>query len=285
MLIDTHAHLDYPDFATDFDAVLSRAKDQGVARILTIGTGLESSARAVALAERYPEIFAVIGVHPTNVQEEIADFLPHLREMASHPKVVAIGETGLDYHRLPGSEDPPSPAISALGAGSAESMHADLVNGAYKSAQADAFRMQLDLAAELGLNVVIHQRDAWKDTLELLRPYTGQLRGVFHCFGASPQMASEILSMGHLVSFTGIVTFKNAETVRQTVASLPPSTYMVETDCPYLAPAPHRGSRCEPWHTALVAAKVADVRQTTLEAIAAETTATAESFFAFQKRR
>jgi TatD DNase family protein len=143
----------------------------------------------------------------------------------------------------------------------------------------------LDLASELGLNVVIHQRDAWKDTLELLRPYTGQLRGVFHCFGGSPEMASEILSMGHLVSFTGIVTFKNAETVRQTVASLPPSTYMVETDCPYLAPAPHRGSRCEPWHTALVAAKVADVRQTTLEAIAAETTATAESFFAFQKRR
>ncbi len=283
MLIDTHAHLDYPDFSEDFSDVLARAAEHGVSRIITIGTGLESSERAVALAEAYAEVYAVVGVHPTNVDSEIADFIPKLKALAAHPKVVAIGETGLDYHRLPGSEEPPSPAIAALGAGSAESTHSDLVNGAYKSAQADAFRMQLDLAAELGLNVVIHQRDAWTDTLDILEPYTGKLRGVFHCFGGTPEMAQDVLSMGHLVSFTGIITFKNAGTVRETAASLATGTFMVETDCPYLAPAPHRGKRCEPWHTALVAEKLAEVRNQDLNSLIAETTATAKSFFAFSR--
>lgn len=285
MLTDTHAHLDYPDFSEDFDQVLARAREQGVRRIITIGTGLESSARAVALAEKYPEVFAVAGVHPTNVEEEIEDFLPRLKELASHPKVVAIGETGLDYHRPPGSEERPSAAMTALGAGTAEAMHRDLRIGAYKADQAAAFRMQLDLAVELGLNVVIHQRDAWEDTLEILQPYTGKLRGVFHCFGGSPAMADEIREMGHLVSFTGIVTFKNAALVQETAASVPADGYMVETDCPYLAPAPHRGKRCEPWHTSLVAAKIAELRGTSLESVAEDTESTANRFFAFERCR
>jgi TatD DNase family protein len=285
MLIDTHAHLDYPDFAGDLADVISRATEHGVERIVSIGTGLESSARAVALAAAHPGVYAVVGVHPTNVEEEIADFLPRLRELAANPKVVAIGETGLDYHNLPGSEPAPSPALAALGAGSAEATHADLINGAYKAAQMDAFRMQLDLAVELGLNVVIHQRDAWADTLEVLRPYTGQVKGVFHCFGGTSEMAAEILEWGHLVSFTGIVTFKNATQVQEAAASVATGSYMVETDCPYLAPAPHRGKRCEPWHTSLIAQQIADLRKMSLLEVAAETSATAGAFFGFSRNR
>ncbi len=285
MLIDTHAHLDYPDFADDLPGVIARATENGVERIISIGTGLESSARAVALADAYPGVYAVIGVHPTNVEEEIDDFLPRLRELASNPKVVAIGETGLDYHNLPGSEPAPSPALAALGAGSAEATNSDLINGAYKSAQIEAFQMQLDLAAELGLNVVIHQRDAWADTLNVLSDYTGKLRGVFHCFGGSAEMAEDIRELGHLVSFTGIVTFKNAAQVHETAAAVPSGSYMVETDCPYLAPAPHRGKRCEPWHTALIANHIADLRKISPAQVAEETSATAEAFFSFSRNR
>jgi len=279
MLIDTHAHLDYPDFADDLDTIIQRAAEAGVTRIISIGTGIESSRRAVALAERYPNVFAVVGVHPTNVLDEPGDFLPALRELARHPKIAAIGETGLDYHRLPSETLPTSPAIAAMQAELAEDAEAAVMDGAYKSAQADAFRAQLDLAAEFGLNVVIHQRDAWNDTIDLLRPYTGQLRGVFHCFGNLPDQAAEIAAMGHLVSFTGIITFKNAALVREVATAVAADGYMVETDCPYLAPVPHRGQRCEPAHTRLVAEKIAEVRGVPFEEVAIATTRTAAGFF------
>jgi len=279
MLIDTHAHLDYPDFANDLPAIIEAARAAGVTRIITIGTGVESSRRAVALAERFENIHAVVGLHPTNVDEEHGDWLAEIRQLASHPKVAAIGETGLDYHRLPSENLASAPAISALQAEMPQDTEAAIIDGAYKAAQAEAFAAQLDLAAELGLNVVIHQRDAWDDTLEILKNYTGQLRGVFHCFGNTPDQAREILALGHLVSFTGIVTFKNAEPVREVVAAIPADAFMVETDCPYLAPVPHRGKRCEPAHTRLVAEKIAEVRGVSLEEIAAATTRTAESFF------
>lgn len=279
MLIDTHAHLDYPDFANDLPAIIEAARAAGVTRIITIGTGVESSRRAVALAERFENIHAVVGLHPTNVDEEHGDWLDEIRQLASHPKVAAIGETGLDYHRLPSENLASAPAISALLAEMPQDTEAAIIDGAYKAAQAEAFAAQLDLAAELGLNVVIHQRDAWDDTLEILKNYTGQLRGVFHCFGNTPDQAREILALGHLVSFTGIVTFKNAEPVREVVAAIPADAFMVETDCPYLAPVPHRGKRCEPAHTRLVAEKIAEIRGVSLEEIAATTTRTAESFF------
>jgi len=280
MLIDTHAHLDYPEFAGDFDEVIRRAEEAGVTRMITIGTGLESSRRAVELAEKYPQIFAVVGVHPTNVQDEPADFLPALRELARHPKVAAIGETGLDYHHLPSEiTSPGSPAMAALQAETPADLEASVVDGAYIAAQAEAFRQQLDLAEELSLNVVIHQRDAWDDTLEILKPYTGRVRGVYHCFGNLPEQAKDILALGHLVSFTGIVTFKNAPLVREVAGMVSADAFMVETDCPYLAPVPYRGKRCEPAHTRLVAEKIAEVRGCSLEALAAMTTQTAEKFF------
>jgi TatD DNase family protein len=285
MLIDTHAHLDYPDFAGDLDEVIGRAVEAGVARVITIGTGIESNRRALALAEKYPEVYAVVGVHPTNVQDEVEDFLPELRGLAEHPKVAAIGETGLDYHHLPSGELQTSPAIAALQAEVSQDAEAAVMDGAYKSAQAEAFRVQLDLAVALELNVVIHQRDAWDDTLEIIRPYTGKVRGVFHCFGNRPDQAMEVIALGHLVSFTGIVTFKNATLVRETALRVPEDSFMVETDCPYLAPVPHRGKRCEPAYTRLVAEQIAQERDVPLEAIARQTTATAEKFFRFDAIR
>ena len=279
MLIDTHAHLDYPDFAEDFDGVLARAQDAGVTRIITIGTGVESSRRALTLAEKHANVYAVVGLHPTNVLDENQDTMSILRDLARHPKVAAIGETGLDYHHLPSSEFQSSPAIAALQADVSEDMHAAVVDGAYKQAQADVFREHLELAVELGLNVVIHQRDAWDDTLGILRPYTGKLRGVYHCYGNRPDQAADLIALGHLVSFTGIVTFKNAVFAQQTAAAIGDHDFMVETDCPYLAPVPFRGKRCEPAHTRQVAEKVAEIRGVSLETIAELTTRTAESFF------
>ena len=279
MLIDTHAHLDYPDFQNDIEEVIAAARKAGVQRIISIGTSLESSRRAVALAERFDCVHAVVGLHPTYVDEESEGWLEGIRALASHPKVAAIGETGMDYHRLPSEKLASAAGISALQAETADDTQAAIMDGAYKAAQAEAFTAQLDLAAEFGLNVVIHQRDAWDDTLDILKDYTGRLRGVFHCFGNTPDQAREILALGHLVSFTGIVTFKNAALVRDVVAAIPLDAFMVETDCPYLAPVPHRGKRCEPAHTRLVAEKIAEVRGATLEELAAATTRTAEAFF------
>lgn len=288
MLVETHAHLDYPDFAGDFDDVLRRANEAGVTRIITIGTSIESSHRAVELAEKYPNIYAVIGVHPTYAEESGEDVITPLRELARNPRVVAIGETGLDYHSLPSielSKERKTTQVfaKALQTSTEEQMEAEIHDGAYKSKQASLFEQQLDLAVELGLNVVIHQRDAWEDTLEIIRPYSDRLRGVFHCFGGTRAQADEVIALGHLVSFTGIVTFKNGAAVRELAAQLSLDHFMVETDCPYLAPVPFRGKRCEPAHTRLVAESIADARGIGLEDLARATTQTAESFFRFAR--
>jgi TatD DNase family protein len=287
MLIETHAHLDYPNFAGDFDDVLRRATEAGVTRIITIGTSVESSRRAVDLAEKYPNIFAVIGVHPTYVEESGEDVITPLRELAKSSRVVAIGETGLDYHRLPSVEvakERQTQVFSkALQSSMEEEIEADIHDGAYKSKQASLFEQQLDLAAELSLNVVIHQRDAWNDTLQIMKPYTGKVRGVFHCFGGSLEQANTVIDLDHLVSFTGIVTFKNGVAVREVATQIPLWKFMVETDCPYLAPVPFRGKRCEPAHTRIVAETIAGARHVTLEEIAEATTETAEKFFRFPK--
>lgn len=282
MLTDTHAHLDFPDFAADLDAVLARAEAAGVKRVITIGTTIEGSRRAIALAERYPHVFAVVGVHPGNADEAPEDFVEPLRALAQHRKVVALGECGLDYHRLPSSQmHEAAVATQALGNETTTDVAASVRDGACKAKQASVFEQQLDLAVELSLPVVIHERDAWDDTLAQLDPYTGRLRAVFHCFGKSPEHARQVLERGHLVSFTGIVTFKNAGAVKDTVATIPAGTFMVETDCPFLAPVPHRGKRCEPTHVRYTAEEIARLRGMPLEQIAAETEATANTFFRF----
>ncbi len=263
MLTDTHAHLDFPDFATDFPEVLSRAEAAGVTRFVSIGTTTASSQRAVTLAENNPQIFATVGIHPGNADEAPDDAVATIKTLAQNPRVVALGEIGLDYHRLPGEESN------------------DPRNLQYKARQAAIFEQQLDLAVELGMNVVIHQRDCWDDTLQILERYTGKLRAVFHCFGESLPRARHLLDLGHLVSFTGIVTFKNAKIIQEVAAALPPGTFMVETDCPYLAPVPFRGKRCEPAYTRNTADFIASLRGISVEQLAAETEATANRFFRF----
>ena len=287
MLIETHAHLDYPDFANDLDDVLRRAIQAGVTRIVTIGTSIESSRRAIDLAEKYPAVYAAIGVHPTYAEESEEDVFTPLRELAKNPRVVAIGETGLDYHQLPSekvAKENQVQVMTALRTVTDEEIEAQIRDGAYKSKQASLFQQQLDLAVELGLNPVIHQRDAWEETLKIMEPYTGKLRGVFHCFGGSLDQANEVLSLDHLVSFTGIVTFKNGAAVREVAAQIPLWKFMVETDCPYLAPVPFRGKRCEPAHTRIVAEAIAAARAVPFEEIAEATTETAEKFFRFNRK-
>ena len=259
MLIDTHAHLTFPDFANDLDGLLARAAEAGVTRVVTIGTSVESSRRAVALAEKHANVFAVVGIHPDNAMEAAPGFIADIRALAQSPRVVAIGETGLDYFRR-------TPERVA----------------AEKATQAAVFTQQLELAAELGLNVVIHERESWDDTLAILAPFAGRLRAQFHCFGKSLAHAETVIAHGHVVSFTGIVTFKNAAIVQDTAARLPAGTFMVETDCPYLAPVPFRGKRCEPAHTRATAEHIAQLRAQPIAALAAETTVTAENFFRFR---
>jgi TatD DNase family protein len=266
MLTETHAHLDYPDFQPDFADVLGRAEAAGVARMISIGTSIESSRRAIALADSDFRIFAVAGVHPTSAPEA-GSVGETLRELARHPRVVAIGEAGLDYNYLPSRTGEP----------------AGMSDDDYKTIQARLFREQLEVAAELGLNVVVHQRNAWEDTVRILRDFTGRVRGVFHCFGNTFEQAEEVIRLGHMISFTGIVTFKNAPVVHDCASRVGIEHFMVETDCPYLAPVPYRGKRCEPAYTRLVAERIAALRGTTLEEIAARTTENAGRFFRFNR--
>lgn len=266
MLTDTHAHLDFPQLQTDFAGVLERASAAQVTRIVTIGTTAAGSRKSLELAMAYSHIFAVVGVHPNNASEEPEGYIEAMRELAQTPRVVALGEMGLDYHYLP----------SSRGGSAAD-------DAREKEIQARVFRAQLDLAAELKLSVVIHERDSWDDTIAILKEYEGRVRGVFHCFGKSPTHAAEIFALGHMVSFTGIVTFKNAQEAQQTAATCPADRFMVETDCPYLAPVPHRGKPCEPSYVRHTADFVAKLRGTSLEELAAQTEKNANAFFRFPK--
>jgi TatD DNase family protein len=279
MLVDTHAHLDYPEFTDDLDAVVLRAKNAGVTKILAIGTTLESSRNAVHFAEKYPEIYAVVGIHPTSVHEECEDFISEIQELIGHPKVVAVGETGLDYHYLPSSTRTQEISETTFGAASTEVIESDLADEAEIAAQSAAFEQHLELAAAKSKNVVIHQRDAWVDTLKILRPYSDHIHGVFHCFNGTIEQAQEALSLGHYISFTGIVTFKNAGNLRKVAAFVPEDRIMVETDAPYLAPVPFRGKRCEPAFVRETAAAIAVVRATSFETFSTQTTRNAATFF------
>jgi TatD DNase family protein len=261
---DTHAHLDYPDYAGDLPQVIERAQAAGISCIISIGTDLESSRRAIKLSEQHSAVFAAIGWHPTNVLEAPDDLRPAFREIAGHPRVVAIGETGLDYYRLPSANAGQSGADDA----------------SYKRKQAEIFGQQLELAAEFGLNCIIHQRSALEDTLAQMQPFAGRVSGVFHCFVDDAEAMRRIIAMGSLVSFTGIVTFKNGQTVRDVVAATPLDRFMLETDCPYLAPVPYRGKRCEPAYVKEISEVVAGVKGCSLEELGAATCATAQRFFA-----
>jgi len=283
MFIDTHTHLDFPDFDSDRDAVIRRAVEAGVTRMIAIGTNLDTSRAALALADRHPEVYATIGIHPNEATDVPDDAVAQLEKLATHPKVAAIGECGFDYHSLPSSKEAAFTNVTAaIGTTAPGTESAALADADVKNRQSIFFQEQLDLAAKLGLNVVIHQRDSWKDTLHTLKPYTGRLKGVFHCFSGDPEQACHIIELGHSLSFTGIVTFKNAKTVQDVAKHVPLGSFFVETDCPYLAPDPDRGQRCEPAHTRRVAEKIASLRGLSLEETARATTQAAEKFFRLQ---
>lgn len=260
---DTHAHLDDPDFARDLPEVLARAQTAGITRIVCVGTDLESSGCAVRLAEARPEVFAAVGWHPNQASEAPEDVRPALRALALHPKVVAIGEAGLDYYHLP----------SRRGGTAAD-------DARHKDQQHALFRQQLELAAELGLNCVVHQRNSFDDTAAAMVPFVGRVRAQFHCFAGDTSALKRVLDLGSLVSFTGILTFKNAAEVRATLAATPLDQFMLETDSPYLAPVPYRGKRCEPAHVRDIAMVAAQVRGIPVEELSTATCGTAARFFA-----
>ncbi|HIC92753.1 MAG TPA: TatD family deoxyribonuclease, partial [Anaerolineae bacterium] len=209
-LTDTHAHLDFPQFDGDREEVIERALAAGVRRIINVGADLASSRRAVALAEAHPPIYAAVGVHPHDAKTLTDEALAELLGLARHPKVVAIGEIGLDFYR-------------------------DL---SPREAQRQAFERQLALARELGLPVIVHDRNAHAEVMDVLR--RRGLRGVLHCFSGDLEMARQAIEMGFYISVAGPATFKNAKRLPEIVRQLPLERLLIETDCPYLAPHPHR---------------------------------------------
>lgn len=252
MLTDTHAHLDDEKFAPDLEEVIGRALAAGVTAVLTVASDLRSARSSIALAERFPFIWAAVGVHPHEAAAAPEDYLSRLAGLARHPKVVAVGEIGLDYHY----DFSPRPV------------------------QREVFRAQLQLARELELPVIVHTREADGDTLAILRE-AGHGRGVMHCFSGDWAMAAECLALGYHLSFAGTVTFPRSEGLRQVAARVPLDRLLVETDCPYLAPVPKRGRRNEPAFVVYTARTVAELRGITLAELAEATSANARALFRF----
>lgn len=248
MLTDSHAHLDDPAFAADLPDVLRRARAAGVGRMVTIGTGVESSRRALALAEREPDVWFAAGIHPQSA--EAPGDVDVLRSLAAHPKAVALGETGLDYAKSPASA----------------------------AAQRALFERHLEIAAEAGKPVTIHCRDAHGDCLSMLRAYA-PLRGVIHCFTGDAAAVEGYLSLNFYLSFSGVLTFPNAAALRETARGVPLESLLVETDCPWLSPRPRRGERNEPAYVAHTAAELAAAKGVSPEELAAATSANAARLF------
>ncbi|MGQ9654772.1 MAG: TatD family hydrolase [Thermodesulfobacteriota bacterium] len=243
MFIDSHAHLDMPQFEEDLPGVIQRAEQAGVRLIITVGTDLDSSHRAVKLAHLFPQVFAAVGIHPHNARDCTFEALARLREMATSPKVVAIGETGLDFYR---NLSPPE-------------------------AQILAFREQIRLAREIDKPVVVHDRDAHKELTRVLKEEgTKGMKGVIHCFSGDLAMAKQCFEMGLSISIPGSVTFRNAARLRNVVLNAPPDRILLETDAPFLAPIPFRGKRNEPSFIKYTADRVAKVRKVSLEELAAQ---------------
>jgi len=251
VLVDSHCHLDFPEFAAELDAVVARARAAGVARMVTIGTRLDQFAGVRAIAERFPDVYCSVGVHPHDAGGDWGYDPATLIGLARHDKVVGIGETGLDYYY----EHSP------------------------REAQQRSFRAHIAAARETGLPLIVHTRDAEADTLEILAEERarGPFRGVIHCFSGSRALADGAVELGLAVSLSGIVTFKKADAVRAAVAAVPLDRLLVETDAPYLAPVPHRGKRNEPAFVVHTAAATAALVGLEPAALAARTSA---NFFA-----
>jgi len=250
MLIDSHAHLEMKEFEHDRREVIERAKLAGIDFIVTVGTNLSLSRKAVSLADKYDHIYATVGIHPHDVKKIGNKTYDDLRELARHKKVVAYGEIGLDFFR----------------------------NIAPQAQQKEKFSEQLQLAQELNLPVIIHDRDAHEQSLRIVKA-SGIRRGVFHCFSGDYEMAKQCLDLGFYLSVPGVVTFDKAKTLQNVVKHVPLSSLLLETDCPYLAPNPYRGKRNEPAFIINTAKKVAEIKGLLWEDVAAVTSQNTLSLF------
>ena len=250
MLIDSHCHLDFPDFTTELDAVVARARTAGIERMVTISTRVARYDEVLAITDRFPDAYCSVGTHPHYAHEELDVTAADLVARTRNAKVVALGEAGLDYH----------------------------YDNSPRDAQERGFRTHIGAARETGLPLVIHSREADEDTARILEEETGKgaFPAVLHCFTGGPDLARRALALGHFISFTGILTFKNSASLRAIAAELPADRILVETDAPYLAPGRHRGKRNEPAYVIETANTLAEVRGVSFDTIARETT---ENFF------
>ena len=245
-IVDSHCHLDFDSFEDDIDAVVTRARDAGVCRMVTICTKVSAFERVLVIAERFDDVFCSVGVHPHEAGREGDVPLDRLVELARHPKVVGIGESGLDYY----------------------------YDNSPVEAQKTSFRTHIDAARETGLPLIVHSRDADDDMADMLEEGAreGAFPGVLHCFTAGPELAARAVAIGFYVSLAGIITFKSAESIRETVRRVPMDRLLVETDAPYLAPVPMRGKRNEPAYVRHTHEMLAQVKQVEVEAMAEATT-------------
>jgi TatD DNase family protein len=250
MLVDSHCHLDFPDFAPEIDAVIERARAAGIGRIVSISTRVRKHAQILAIAEKYPDVFCSVGTHPHNAHEELDIDAAQLVALTRHPKVVALGEAGLDYHYDKSPRD----------------------------AQEQGFRQHIEAARQTGLPLVIHARQADDDMARILAEETekGAFPAVLHCYTGGRDLAFKAIELGLSIGFTGILTFKNGQDLRDIAKDLPADRILVETDAPYLAPLPYRGKRNEPAYVVETAKMLAQVRGVPPDEIARQTT---ENFF------
>lgn len=258
MFIDTHAHLNFPEYKLEVSAVLGRAKEAHVERVINVGVDYDTSKQSLDLARKYPEIYAAVGYHPHCANELNIETRGQLLTLIKHEKVVAIGEIGLDYYYLKRS-----------------SQYAHYPN---REEQIFCFEQMLDFALETNLPAIIHSREADADMLAILKSYHGQLRAVIHCFSSNWEMAEKLLDLGYTLSFTGNITYKNSD-IAEVIKKAPISSMMIETDSPYLAPEINRGKRNEPVYVVEVAKKIAEIKGTSLAEVEIETTKKAKKFF------
>lgn len=259
MYIDTHAHLDFPDYKAEVTAVLGRAKEAGVEKIINVGVDFATSKKSVDLARQNPEVYAAIGLHPDSAGDLDMQTRSYLTALAGQKKVVAVGEIGLDYYYLKRASQ--------------------FAKYPKREEQIFCFEQMLDLSIELRLPVIIHCREAESDMLSILRSNKDNLVAVMHCFSGDYEYAKKILDMGFLISFTGNITFKNNSDITDVIKKIPLGSIMIETDCPFLAPEPYRGKRNEPAYVVEVAKKIAEIKDMSLSEVERATSKRAESFF------
>ena len=250
MYFDTHTHYENKRFDEDRDELLSSMPSSGISLILDAGCSLKSSKSSLMLADKYPFIYASVGIHPHDSKDMTDDMVPELERLLSHPKAVAVGEIGLDYH----------------------------YDFSPRDVQKKRFREQLELARRVNKPVIVHMRESTSDALDLIREYR-DLTGVFHCFPGSPETAKILLDLGWYLSYTGVITFKNARKALEVIEKMPRDRLMLETDCPYMAPEPKRGRRCSSLFLPYIAAKVAEIWGVPSEEAAAITTENGKRLF------